>query len=358
MTRRWAIDSDASCCADRLRRSGGRCPPLRASGEPSPRALRSVAGGRVAARRRRTRQADRTGSTWRRPCWWQSAGNGRWSPGCDARAGVESCARRCRLPGDGRRRRAADECGVTGLDMPAAAIVRLLAGMLHRSLVIGSPGTIAGEEPRLGPAHAPPVAQDLQQLGRQHHVAVLLAFALLDADDHPLAVDVGGLQMNRFRDAQAGGIAGGQDGAMLEVGDAAEELQDFLGTEDDGQLLRLLGSGMTSSSAQSLLERHLVEETQRRDGDVDRAGRQLLLVGQIDLIGPNLLGPETSPATCRSGGRTATPVAGTTRWVCGERLRTCMSSIMRCRSGVIDAPLRDGLVHSRRLQRSVSRTVD
>ena len=40
--------------------------------------------------------------------------------------------------------------------------------------------------------------------------------------------------------AQAGGVAGGQDGVVLDVVDAAEEPHD-LKAEDDRQLLRLLG---------------------------------------------------------------------------------------------------------------------
>ena len=94
---------------------------------------------------------------------------------------------------------------------------RLLAGMLDGVLA-----DVAGRECRLGtaslgPCHAPPVAaQRLQQLGREHDVAIFLSLALFDTDDHALAVDVGGLQADGLGDAQAGGVAGGQDRAMLE----------------------------------------------------------------------------------------------------------------------------------------------
>jgi hypothetical protein len=41
----------------------------------------------------------------------------------------------------------------------------------------------------------PPLgAQQFEQARRQHHVAILAAFALLHADDHPLAVDVTDLE--------------------------------------------------------------------------------------------------------------------------------------------------------------------
>ena len=47
--------------------------------------------------------------------------------------------------------------------------------------------------------------------------------------------------MNHFRDAQARGVAGGQDRAVLDALHAGEELLDLLGTEDDRQRLLLLG---------------------------------------------------------------------------------------------------------------------
>lgn len=64
---------------------------------------------------------------------------------------------------------------------------------------------------------------------------------MLDVWYHPVAslsMPVG--SADRFRDAQAGGIASGQDGVVFDVEDATEEPLNFLGTEDDRQPLRLL----------------------------------------------------------------------------------------------------------------------
>src|SRR5580658_701052 len=71
-------------------------------------------------------------------------------------------------------------------------------------------------EPLLGLASkTPPVdAQFLEQLRAEHDVAVLAALALVDMDNHPLAVDVADLQVGRFRAASAGGIHGHQQDAM------------------------------------------------------------------------------------------------------------------------------------------------
>ena len=84
------------------------------------------------------------------------------------------------------------------------------------------------------------------------------------------AVDVARLQMNGFGDAQASGVAGRQDGPVLEVAYAAEKLQDLLRAENDRQL-RLFRRGMIVLESPVLLERDLIEKTQRRYGDENRS---------------------------------------------------------------------------------------
>jgi hypothetical protein len=74
-------------------------------------------------------------------------------------------------------------------------------------------------------------------------VSVLPPLALVDMDDHPLPVDGARHQVNRLADAQAGGVASGQDGPLLDARDTAEKMQHLLGTENDRQGPRLLGTG-------------------------------------------------------------------------------------------------------------------
>src|SRR6516225_861477 len=66
--------------------------------------------------------------------------------------------------------------------------------------------TVAGEQPGLAGMHpsllargAPPFTQYIEQVGRENDVAILLALALLDADDHSVAVDVAELQRYDLR---------------------------------------------------------------------------------------------------------------------------------------------------------------
>ena len=79
---------------------------------------------------------------------------------------------------------------------------------------------------------------------------------------------------------------------MLKAGRTVEEVEDFLGTGDDGKLAGLLGIGNGLSQVPTSLEGDLVKEAQGRDRDRDRAGRHLLAVGEEQLVVADLLGSQ------------------------------------------------------------------
>ena len=112
---------------------------------------------------------------------------------------------------------------------------------------------IAGEEPVLGSFQAPPVTQSDQQLRREHHVAIFFPFSLFDAQDHALAVDRWRREDNGFGDAQASGIAGGQNRAMLGTGNGPRNWMTSSGLRIIGSRCGFLGAGMTSSKTQFFL---------------------------------------------------------------------------------------------------------
>ena len=165
-----------------------------------------------------------------------------------------------------------------------------LAGLCDGVAADMAVGTLSREEPVSGGPGAPPVvAEDREQAGREHDVAVLGALALLDADDHARAVDGGRAQADGFGDAQAGRVAGGQDGAMGAVLDAGEEAPDFLGTGDDRQLLRLLGGGDGLLDVPVLFQGDAIEEAQGGSRAGDRAWGELPPGREEHLVGPDLL---------------------------------------------------------------------
>jgi len=65
----------------------------------------------------------------------------------------------------------------------------------------------AREQPALRSCRLPPGAQQFEQMWRQHHVTVFTAFALLDADDHALAVDVADLERDQLGGAQTRAVS-------------------------------------------------------------------------------------------------------------------------------------------------------
>jgi hypothetical protein len=167
--------------------------------------------------------------------------------------------------------------------------MRLRAGLLYRAPSDVATGDIAREKPLFGPVQTPPIAQDFQQLCREHHIAILLAFALFDSDHHALAINIRGFKTDCFRDAQPSGVAGRQDGAMFETLYAGQKLQDFFRTQNNGQLLGLLGRRDDFFHGPIPMKSDFVQETKSSYGDKDGTGSQFLFVCQVDLVRANLL---------------------------------------------------------------------
>src|SRR5215470_1048722 len=89
----------------------------------------------------------------------------------------------------------------------------LLARLFHGVLADGLAWPIAREQPRGRSFHSPPRAEQLQQLRREHHVAILLTFPLLDTNDHATAVDILRSQVEHFGNAESRGVAGRENRA-------------------------------------------------------------------------------------------------------------------------------------------------
>ena len=86
----------------------------------------------------------------------------------------------------------------------------------------------------------PPLPQQVEDLGRKHHIPVLAAFRLHDANDHLLAVDVAGSQPHHFAGPQPATIRERQHRAGLEARRHGQNALDLLGAQHRRQLLRLL----------------------------------------------------------------------------------------------------------------------
>ena len=60
---------------------------------------------------------------------------------------------------------------------------------------------LAGEEPERRSVAFPVDAEQLEQLGREHHLAILTTLALTDADDLSWAVDICHLEVGELGNA-------------------------------------------------------------------------------------------------------------------------------------------------------------
>ena len=206
----------------------------------------------------------------------------RWLDGAHVDAGLEQM----------HAKRVAQRMGSDALFQPGQE-AGLVAGVPERVAADVASGKHSGEQPLARRPGAPPVvAQGLQQPRREHDEAVLAALALVHADNHAAAVDVGGPQADGLGDAQAGRVAGGQDRAVADDAHRVEEARHLLGAGHDGQLARLLGGGQDLGDVPVALEGDAVEEAQGGDGDADRGGRELLFRGQEQLVVADLLGAQ------------------------------------------------------------------
>jgi len=118
-----------------------------------------------------------------------------------------------------------------------------------------------------------------QHIRAQMLLITFAPFTLFDSDDHSLTIDIRDLQADRLRDAQSGRVAGRKDRAMLDTPHTAQKPQNFFRTQDDRQLLRLLGRWHNFFKLPILMERYFVEETKRCYSEDDRAWSELPLVG-------------------------------------------------------------------------------
>ena len=109
--------------------------------------------------------------------------------------------------------------------------------------------------------------------------------------DHPVAVNVGDLEPQRFAESQPRGVARGEDHAVLGTRYAFEEPNDVLGVQDDRQRLAALRQRQGLDRPLPL-ERDLIEEAQGRHRTRHRCRRELPVIDQVQLVGPDVLGTE------------------------------------------------------------------
>jgi hypothetical protein len=159
-------------------------------------------------------------------------------------------------------------------------------GSIH-TVSLGNPGKHVGN--RLHPT--PVLPQRLSQLGAEGHVAVPLAFALADMDQHQFFIDVAGFQLHQFSASHARGVEGHQHGAIQQVGGGLDEPGDFFRTQHRGQTKRDFGERDVLQHI-GALERLHEEKTERGGALRHGVAGQFPHAKQVSLKLPDLFGTE------------------------------------------------------------------
>ncbi len=115
------------------------------------------------------------------------------------------------------------------------------------------------------------------------HVTVAIAFALVDVDHHPLAVDITDLELDQFASSYARRIQSHEHRAVQRIGGAVDESRHFFLTENDRQPATLFGKRDFVRQI-GTLERFHIEETQSRYVLADGVGGELTLAKQVRLV--------------------------------------------------------------------------
>src|SRR5271169_6391941 len=145
-----------------------------------------------------------------------------------------------------------------------------------------------GKQPAPRLRDLPPVAQQFQQLRREHDEAILLPLALLDAQQHALAVDIGDLQRDDLGYTQARAIGHAERRSVFDARGGREKSSHLLRAQNDWNPARLAHQRQTPDQIVAF-ERHLEKEPQRDDRCVDDSrahmGLRHVLLKQTKVFG-------------------------------------------------------------------------
>ena len=141
-----------------------------------------------------------------------------------------------------------------------------VAGAIELAVRDRQQGIPAREQPALRAALLPPGAKDREQLLGEHSVPVLASLALLDADQHPFAVDIAHAQSDNLGAAQSGAVGHTQRGLVFEARSrrSLQQAGHILRREHARQLPRIVDAGELVGEIEAA-ERDLEKEAQSRD---------------------------------------------------------------------------------------------
>jgi hypothetical protein len=130
----------------------------------------------------------------------------------------------------------------------------------------------------------PLFAEQLQSALRQGDIAVAIAFARADVQEHALGIDVRNLEIQAFTQAQAAGVDGAQANAVIEGFDSLEDLAHFLGREHHRELEARISPDQLHFARPGLAESFFPEEFDRADALRGSLAGELFLRFEVEEV--------------------------------------------------------------------------
>jgi hypothetical protein len=120
--------------------------------------------------------------------------------------------------------------------------------------------TFGREEPGFMPMSLPLFSEQLEGALRQGDIAVRVAFARADVQEHALGIHVPNLEIQPFAQAEAARVDGAQTNAMIKSFDLGQNFAHFLGGENDGQFELRIGPDQLDFGGPGLAESFFPEK--------------------------------------------------------------------------------------------------
>jgi len=136
----------------------------------------------------------------------------------------------------------------------------------------------------------PQLAQELQGALGQGNVAIAIAFARANMQEHASGIDVGHLEAQTFAQPQTAGVDRAEADALVEQGNLGQNEADLAGGKDDGEFELGIGANQFHFVGPGTVESFLPEELDGANGLGGGLAGDLFLALEEDEVLAELLG--------------------------------------------------------------------
>jgi hypothetical protein len=148
----------------------------------------------------------------------------------------------------------------------------------------------AGEQQGGMTMRFPLLAQELERAVGQRNIAVLVALAAADVQEHAFGIDIPDLEAQAFPQTQAAGVDGGEADAVVQFGHGGENAAHLAGRENDRELELGIGPGQVHFGGPGAAQRFFPEDFKGADRLGAGLAGDLLVLLEVNAILAELFG--------------------------------------------------------------------